>query len=122
MSNWKKVLVGAAAVLTLGVGANMVAFAGGGSSSPSRVDISGPCDETEHATDPRCTAVGRVDDNSGPGGGNDDREDNSGPSENSGPGSHEGRDDDDDRDDNSGRGHGDDDHNGDNSGPGGEDD
>jgi len=31
-------------------------------------DISGPCDEAEHASDPRCTGVGTErDDNSGPG-------------------------------------------------------
>jgi hypothetical protein len=47
------------------------------------VDISGPCDEAEHANDPRCTGGidGRSDDNSGPGhGGRDnDDDDNSGP-------------------------------------------
>ena len=50
------------------------------------VDISGPCDEAEHANDPRCT--GAVDDdddrddddNSGPGSGDDDdHSDRSGP-------------------------------------------
>jgi hypothetical protein len=45
-------------------------------------DISGPCDEAEHANDPRCTGAAtddRDDDNSGPGsGGDDDRDDNSG--------------------------------------------
>ena len=51
------------------------------------VDISGPCDEAEHANDPRCTGAapsrGGDNDNSGPGsshsgrGGGDD--DNSGP-------------------------------------------
>ena len=56
-------------------------------------DVSGPCDEAEHANDPRCTGTpaagddnggpnsgpsdesghdGRGDDNSGPGGGHDD--------------------------------------------------
>jgi hypothetical protein len=42
-------------------------------------DISGPCDEAEHANDPRCTgpAVTADDDNSGHGGGDDDH-DNSG--------------------------------------------
>jgi hypothetical protein len=65
-------------------------------------DISGPCDEAEHANDPRCTGVApqaRGDDeddgdrrgrNRGPGGG-DDHDDNSGPGgddeeDNSGPG------------------------------------
>ena len=36
-------------------------------------DISGPCDEAEHANDPRCTGAGSTDDdNSGSGGGDDD--------------------------------------------------
>jgi hypothetical protein len=63
------------------------------------VDISGPCDEAEHANDPRCTGAPstRVD-NSGPG------------SQNSGPGSvNSGRDDDDGDDDHSGHGGGGDD-------------
>ncbi len=50
------------------------------------VDISGPCDEAEHATDPRCTGAGggelEDDDNSGPGSddhdNNDDVDDRSG--------------------------------------------
>ena len=99
-------------------------------------DISGPCDEAEHANDPRCTGTPAnppADDNPGQ---DDDaaRVDNSGPgSLNSGPGSvHSGRDDraDDDRrgevevgDDHGGRGEVEvgDDHGG-NSGPGGGDD
>ncbi len=40
------------------------------------VDISGPCDEAEHANDPECQGVVDDDDNSGPGDGDDD---NSGP-------------------------------------------
>jgi hypothetical protein len=58
-------------------------------------DISGPCDEAEHANDPRCTGSQPADDNSGPGSGHDD-------DDNSGPGSG------DDDDDNSGSGSGDD--------------
>jgi hypothetical protein len=44
------------------------------------IDISGPCDEAEHANDPRCTGVGDVDDddNSGPGSGEDDDHDDHG--------------------------------------------
>ncbi|HEX6130199.1 MAG TPA: hypothetical protein VF044_00615 [Actinomycetota bacterium] len=64
------------------------------------VDVSGPCDEAEHANDPRCTGAGGDDDgNSGPGGGGEDRDDRD-----------DGHDDLDDRDDddrsgsNSGRG------------------
>jgi hypothetical protein len=57
-------------------------------------DVSGPCDEAEHANDPRCTGqptAPQGDD----GAANDDRVDNSGPgSQNSGPGSvNSGRDD-----------------------------
>jgi len=71
-------------------------------------DISGPCDEAEHANDPRCTGGASVG-SSGPGpgrdadrGGHDDRSGRSGP-DNSGPGS-----------DSSGPGSGgDDDHGGD---------
>ena len=77
-------------------------------------DISGPCDEAEHANDPRCTGAPRVD-NSGPGNIDDDDavDDNSG----SGSG------DDDGDDDRSGRGGGDDDGgDDDNSGHGGDDD
>jgi hypothetical protein len=32
-------------------------------------DINGPCDELEHANDPRCTGAGDVEDNSGSGSG-----------------------------------------------------
>jgi hypothetical protein len=52
------------------------------------VDISGPCDEAEHADDPRCTGVGRAvtrdgdddagEDRSGPGGDDDGHDDRSG--------------------------------------------
>ena len=58
------------------------------------VDISGPCDEAEHANDPRCTGdapAGRSGPGPGRDDGDDDREDDgrSGPSgpDNSGPGS-----------------------------------
>ena len=80
------------------------------------IDISGPCDEAEHANDPRCTGAG-VPDEGG-------RLDNSGPgSANSGPGSVSSDDFDDQggddfADDSSGSGHG----GGGNSGPGGGDD
>lgn len=81
-------------------------------------DTSGPCDEAEHANDPRCTGAGAGDDNSGPGNaGDDDRIDNSGPSENSGPGNA----DDDEDDDDSGHGHGDDDDDDDHGGSSGRD-
>lgn len=105
---WKKLVIAGMAALMLGAGATMVAQASGRSpSSSSVVDISGPCDEAEHANDPRCNGTVGDRDNSGPGSGGD-HEDRSGPSENSGPGNAH---DDDDRgnDDNSGPGSGDDD-------------
>ena len=76
-------------------------------------DISGPCDEAEHANDPRCTGVGVGDDDQGEN--NDDHGenedgDNSGPSANSGPGSsHDEGDDDSGHGGHSGPGGGDDD-------------
>jgi hypothetical protein len=123
MSTWKKFLIGGAAVLTLGAGATTVALAAGGNSPGSVVDISGPCDEAEHANDPRCTGgAAAAGDNSGPGNGNTEGRDNSGPSENSGPGNADDDDDaDEDDEDNSGPGHGDDDED-DDSGSGGDDD
>jgi hypothetical protein len=77
-------------------------------------DVRGPCDEAEHANDPRCTGVGGArDDNSGPGSADDDGGDR-GDDDNSGPGSHNSGpgDGDDDDDDRSGRGGGDDDSSG----------
>ena len=111
-------------------------------------DVRGPCDEAEHANDPRCAGTppaggAPVDDDDDVVGDDDDvtvpepaptpRVDNSGPgSMNSGPGSvNSGRDDDGDEvelEDHSGPGHGGDDDSGDdhgggsNSGPGGGDD
>jgi hypothetical protein len=69
------------------------------------VDISGPCDEAEHANDPRCTGAvtdDRDDANSGPGSGDEDDDDDD---DNSGPGS---GDDNGDDHDNSGHGSGND--------------
>jgi hypothetical protein len=82
-------------------------------------DMPGPCDEAEHADDPRCTGVGGVrtdrDDgrrgpNRGPGRGDDDRrDDNSGPgSSSSGPGHGGDGDRENNHDDNPGPGSGDD--------------
>ena len=77
-------------------------------------DISGPCDEAEHADDPRCGAVAAVDQASG----------GRGPEDDSGPGSQGAGDPkaDDDAEDNSGSGSHDDaddeDRSGSNSGPG----
>ena len=77
----------------------MIGNAPAATTTTNGVDISGPCDEAEHANDPRCTGVGaddRDDDNSGPGSGDDDDDDNSGP----------GSGDDNDDHDNSGHGSG----------------
>jgi hypothetical protein len=60
-------------------------------------DISGPCDEAEHANDPRCTGAVQSDDNSGHDGGDDDSGHHSGGDDDSG---HHGGGD----DDNSGHG------------------
>jgi hypothetical protein len=143
MKLWKTIVIGGAAALVLGVGANFVAVAAGSDSPAGVVDISGPCDEAEHANDPECAGVtvpgtqqrgnvGRVD-ISGPcdeaehandprctgAGVDEERDDNSGPSGNSGPSENSGPGNSgDDGDDNSGPGSGDDD----NSGPGSGDD
>jgi hypothetical protein len=82
-------------------------------------DISGPCDEAEHADDPECTGA-PDDDSSGPGSGpREGDDDNSGP----GDGDDHEADGDEADDDNSGPGGGDrEGGNDDNSGPGGGDD
>jgi hypothetical protein len=49
--------------------------------STGTIDMSGPCDEAEHANDPRCTGAGGVEhdnDNSGRGSGDDDHNDDHG--------------------------------------------
>jgi hypothetical protein len=70
-------------------------------------DVRGPCDELEHANDPRCTGAPAAgdDDNGADDRGGDD--DSSGPGPNSGPSDSSGHDGD--RDDNSGPGSGHDD-------------
>lgn len=51
------VLAGLLAAVAV-VGGLAFATGGGGSApAPSTVDVSGPCDEAEHANDPRCTGV-----------------------------------------------------------------
>jgi hypothetical protein len=125
MKGKTKVLITVLAMLALAVvGFNAIGLAG--QTSP-QIDISGPCDEVEHANDLQCTDAPAVNpspedspspddspspgggvDNSGPGNGGDDDNSNSGPGDG---------DDDDDDDDNSGPGGGDDD----NSGPGSDD-
>ena len=152
----------AALLAAFAVGGGLALATGGGSSSGIDLtgstteigtttgdeagDISGPCDEAEHANDPRCTGVtvpGSDDDNrddDGPGDisgpcdeaehANDPRCTGADPVDSSGPGPG-GQDDDDDRSgpsgddnsgpsDNSGPGSGGDDDDDDNSGPGSE--
>ena len=66
MKAWKKVLIAAVSVTTLGIGANLAASATrGADDSPAVVDVSGPCDEAEHATDPRCDGTQVADDQRG---------------------------------------------------------
>ena len=150
MSTFMKILLVPALVVAFSVGVAIAASGGDDPSSPlanvapatstldtttsttTEVDdISGPCDETEHANDPRCTGNGedRDDDSSGPGRGDDDHgdddrgddDDNSGPgSQSSGPGHDD--DDHDDDDDRSGPGGGDEDDDDDRSGHGGGED
>src|SRR5215218_5875955 len=79
------------------------------------VDISGPCDEAEHANDPRCTGVNVP---AAPAPVQRDGVDVSGPSDEASSGPGPGGDDGDFDDDSSGSGHG----GGGNSGPGGGDD
>ena len=59
----------------------VVGNAPGATTTANGEDVSGPCDEAEHANDPRCTgaAADGDDDNSGPGSADDnDSDDNSG--------------------------------------------
>jgi hypothetical protein len=120
----KLLTIFAALLAAFAVGGGLALATGGGSSSGIDLtgstteigtttgddagDISGPCDEAEHANDPRCTGAA-PNDSSGPGpGARDDDVDRSGPSgdDNSGPS------------DSSGHGGGDDGGDDDNSGPG----
>ena len=137
MSTFTKILLVPALVVAFSVGVAIAASGGGGDSSPlaqvapststletttdettttqttTGIDVSGPCDEAEHANDPRCTGVedDRDDDNSGPGRGDDDHgDDDRGDDDNSGPGSHS-----------SGPGHADDDDDSSGHGSGGDD-
>ena len=139
MSTLTKMAIAVFAGLLLGGGAIVGAQTGGTDRTVTetttvedRGDISGPCDEAEHANDPRCGGTGTIrddDDNdreagediSGPcdeaehandprcTGEGGARVDNSGPgSLNSGPGNARDRDDDGEREDNSGPGNADD--------------
>lgn len=120
MSTLTKMALAAFAGLLLGGGAFAVAQTSDSGATVTETttveqpgDVSGPCDEAEHADDPRCTGqggqTGEREDNSGPGSANSghgnshdddvDREDNSGPGNSHDDGGQE--------DDHSGSGHGD---------------
>ena len=76
-------LAGLLVAVAVAGGLALATVGGSSSDTPAGVDVSGPCDEAEHANDPRCTGAARDDDgrrNRGPGGGGDDHEDRSGPS------------------------------------------
>jgi hypothetical protein len=148
MSTFMKIMLVPALIVAFSVGVALAASGGGESDSPlaqvapttatvedvtttagtttaGAEDVSGPCDEAEHADDPRCTGPAPADDrdqgDDGPGD-DDGRDDdgNSGPgSQSSGP-SHDDDDDDDDRghDDRSSHRGGDDDRHDDSGGHG----
>src|SRR5687767_6436619 len=86
----KMLLTALTLVLVIGTATVVLASSsGGGDSSPSGAvtDISGPCDEAEHASDPRCAGNGAADDgrggddSSGPGPGHDNGDDGVEPGE-----------------------------------------
>jgi hypothetical protein len=76
MKGFNKLLLIPLALLAIGGGVGVAAATGGGSDDPtgvtvappittavgSREDLSGPCDEAEHANDPRCTGAQVPDD------------------------------------------------------------
>ncbi len=72
----------ALAVVVLAFGAGVAIAQTTGSSTPSvgPVDVSGPCDEAEHANDPRCTGgvQANADDDRRGRGGDDNDDDHSG--------------------------------------------
>ena len=74
-------LAGLLVAVAVAGGLALATVGGSSSDTPAGVDISGPCDEAEHANDPRCTGAVTDDDgrrNRGPGGGGDDHEDRTG--------------------------------------------
>ena len=117
MSTLTKMALAAFAGLLLGGGALALAETSGNGSTVTETtsieqpgDVSGPCDEAEHANDPRCNGqVGDREDNSGPGSANSghgnshdddgDQEDNSGPGNSHDDGANDSHDDDADDDD-----------------------
>ena len=119
MRRWKRWAIGTTGVLALLAGANLALAAGGSDDPAPVVDVRGPCDEGEHANDPRCAGPQVTEDGPRRGARGDDglgdisgpcdeaehandprctgrgledgrRGGSSGPSENSGPGSRSG--------------------------------
>ena len=71
-----KLLLTALTLVLIAAGATVVlAATGDGGSSPATVDLSGPCDEAEHATDPACAGTAAGDDRDGDDRGRDHAED-----------------------------------------------
>ena len=76
-------LAGLLVAVAVAGGLALATVGGSSSDTPAGVDVSGPCDEAEHANDPRWTGAVTDDEgrrNRGPGGGGDDHQDRSGPS------------------------------------------
>ena len=78
MNRFSKLLLIPAAVIAIAGGVGIAAATNGSSgddpATPTTVDVKGPCDELEHATDPRCDGVLVPEDNEAddPAGNNDD--------------------------------------------------
>ena len=78
MNRFSKLLLIPAAVIAIAGGVGIAAATNGSSgddpATPTTVDVKGPCDELEHATDPRCDGVLVPEDNEAddPVGDNDD--------------------------------------------------
>lgn len=78
MNRFSKLLLIPAAVIAIAGGVGIAAATNGSSGddpgTPTTVDVKGPCDELEHATDPRCDGVLVPEDNEAddPVGDNDD--------------------------------------------------
>jgi len=78
VNRFSKLLLIPAAVIAIAGGVGIAAATNGSSgddpATPTTVDVKGPCDELEHATDPRCDGVLVPEDNEAddPAGNNDD--------------------------------------------------
>ena len=60
---FKKLVIGVVGAMVIGTGANFAAMAASPDVAPAQiVDVKGPCDEAEHASDDRCTGVQELED------------------------------------------------------------